>query len=181
MENFYYAAIYDVISRVEEAKRMYEALGVLKERIMRLYTVPNRRLFVGSEEKDKCEQEQPSICHVVRQWKRKRSHEIVNIRVGDEIVHTEGRRILRVFTETIENKFREERINRTAMQEIMGRIGQKVTPEDNERLAAPITCEELRDAVIGGKKLKAPGPDGVSGDFFRTAWSVIHVDLLDDK
>jgi shikimate kinase len=59
MENFNYAAIYDVIRRGGEAKRMYEALGVLKERIMRLYTVPNRRLFLGSEEKDKCEQEQP--------------------------------------------------------------------------------------------------------------------------
>jgi hypothetical protein len=115
----------------------------------------------------------------VRQWKRKRSNQTVSIRDGDGIVHTEGRRILRVFTETIEKKFREERINCTAMQVIMGRIGQRVTPEDNERLAAPITCEELRAAVIGGKKLKALGPDGVSGDFFRTAWSVIHVDLLE--
>jgi hypothetical protein len=179
MENFYYAAIYDVIRSVGEANRMHEALGVLKERITRLYAVPNRCLFFGSEKKDQCEQEQPSKYHMVRQWKRKRSNQMGSIRDGDGIVHTEGRSILRVFTAILENKFREVRINRTAMQKIMDSVGQRVTHEENKRLAAPITCEELRAAVTRGKKLKAPDPDGVSEDLFRTAWSVMQVELLE--
>jgi hypothetical protein len=179
MENFYYAAIYDVIGSGGETHRMHEALGVLKERITRLYAAPNRSLFLGSEEKDQCEQEQPSIYHMVRQWKRKRSNQMGSIRDGDGIVHTEGRRILRVFTEIIENKFREIRINRTAMQKILESVDQRVTSEENKRLAAPITREELHAAVIRGKKLKAPGPDGVSAEFFRTAWGVIQVELLE--
>jgi hypothetical protein len=45
-------------------------------------------------------------------------------------------------------------------------------------LEAPITTDELRQEIKKGKRRKAPGMDGISQDFFREAWDVIHADML---
>ena len=49
----------------------------------------------------------------------------------------------------------------------------------NEALDTPITMKELHIAVKQGKKLKAPGYDGIRHDFFQLAWEITKVDLLD--
>jgi DNA topoisomerase IB len=49
----------------------------------------------------------------------------------------------------------------------------------NEALSTPITMEELHIAVTQGKKLKAPGYDGIFHEFFQLAWETTKVDLLD--
>ncbi|WVZ79028.1 hypothetical protein U9M48_026656 [Paspalum notatum var. saurae] len=45
-------------------------------------------------------------------------------------------------------------------------------------LEAPFTEEELLEAVRQSPPDKAPGPDGFTGAFYRSCWSLIKVDLM---
>ena len=49
----------------------------------------------------------------------------------------------------------------------------KLTPEDREALDAPITMEELTEAVKSLKRQKAPGLTGLPAEFYQFFWSKI--------
>ena len=49
---------------------------------------------------------------------------------------------------------------------------------DLSKLDAAFTMEEIKTAIFDSQVDKAPGPDGFSGTFFRTAWNTIKYDLL---
>jgi hypothetical protein len=46
-------------------------------------------------------------------------------------------------------------------------------------LHLPITQEELRAAITKGGKRKAPGPDGISAEFFKLHYDTIKEDRLE--
>jgi len=48
----------------------------------------------------------------------------------------------------------------------------------NAALKEPIFLEELRHAITQGKAYKVPGHEGICLEFFRTAWDVLKLDLL---
>ncbi|XP_073360101.1 uncharacterized protein [Aegilops tauschii subsp. strangulata] len=48
----------------------------------------------------------------------------------------------------------------------------------NAGLDNPFTEQEVWAAVIASPADKAPGPDGFSGNFFRTCWSTIKLDIM---
>jgi hypothetical protein len=45
-----------------------------------------------------------------------------------------------------------------------------------DSLQRPVMVEELRMAVLKGGKHKAPGPDGISSEFFKQ-----HLDIIQDN
>jgi hypothetical protein len=57
-------------------------------------------------------------------------------------------------------------------------IRNKISPDDNERLMAPITREELKDALFHMHPDKAPGPDGFNPTFFEHFWSMCGDDIF---
>jgi hypothetical protein len=57
-------------------------------------------------------------------------------------------------------------------------IRNKISPDDNERLMAPITREELKDALFHMHPDKAPGPDGFNPTFFQHFWSMCGDDIF---
>lgn len=54
-----------------------------------------------------------------------------------------------------------------------------VTAADNSTLLAPVQLQEVKDAVFQLDAASAPGPDGFSGHFFRSAWHIVADDCLD--
>lgn len=54
----------------------------------------------------------------------------------------------------------------------------KVSKEDKADLTKSFTLEELKTMVFGLKKNKAPGPDGIPGEFYIHFWDLIKHDLL---
>ena len=53
-----------------------------------------------------------------------------------------------------------------------------INEEENHRLKAPITIEEIREAIYGMNPDKAPGPDGFTARFFIACWDIIQKDLI---
>ena len=67
----------------------------------------------------------------------------------------------------------QERIN-AALQ----RISKKVTQAMNSKLCVPIELDELERAMKAMACEKAPGPDGVIIEFFKTLWHLVGPDYL---
>jgi hypothetical protein len=51
-------------------------------------------------------------------------------------------------------------------------------PIDLSALELPFTEEEVWDAIASLPSDKAPGPDGYTGRFYKTCWSIIKADLM---
>ncbi|KAB2606206.1 hypothetical protein D8674_005923 [Pyrus ussuriensis x Pyrus communis] len=56
-------------------------------------------------------------------------------------------------------------------------INPSVLTEMNEALTAPVTEEEIKEAVGNMGGLKAPGPDGFQGIFYQTYWEIVKEDV----
>ncbi|KAK1698067.1 hypothetical protein QYE76_014764 [Lolium multiflorum] len=48
---------------------------------------------------------------------------------------------------------------------------------DLSELNVPFSKEEIKDAVFSLPSIKAPGPDGFIGAFFKSCWDIIHQDI----
>jgi hypothetical protein len=62
---------------------------------------------------------------------------------------------------------------------ILSLINPKITHEDNERLTAPITKEEIHDALSQMHPDKAPGPDGFNPAFYQHFWNICGDDIFE--
>jgi hypothetical protein len=62
---------------------------------------------------------------------------------------------------------------------ILSLINPKVTQEDNDRLVAPITREELKEAIFQMHPDKAPGPDGFNPAFYQHFWDLCGNDIYE--
>jgi hypothetical protein len=68
--------------------------------------------------------------------------------------------------------------NITSHDPILSIITPKITEEDNERLVAPITKEELKEALFQMHPDKAPGPDGFNPAFYQHFWDMCGNDIF---
>ena len=60
----------------------------------------------------------------------------------------------------------------------LSEIPSLIKEEDNRRLTAPISTEEIRKALHGMNPDKAPGPDGFTVRFYTACWDIIQKDLV---
>lgn len=54
-----------------------------------------------------------------------------------------------------------------------------LSEEDADRLARPISLQELKDAVLSMQKGKSPGLDGIPPELYLAFWDLIGPFLLD--
>ncbi|KAK2449324.1 hypothetical protein QL285_008530 [Trifolium repens] len=69
--------------------------------------------------------------------------------------------------------------NTTSHDPILSIIAPKITQEDNDRLLAPITKEELKEALFQMHPDKAPGPDGFNPAFYQHFWDLCGSDIFE--
>jgi hypothetical protein len=69
--------------------------------------------------------------------------------------------------------------NTTTDDLILSIVSPKITQEDNDRLEAPITNEELKEALFQMHPDKAPGPDGFNPAFYQHFWDLCGSDIFE--
>jgi len=111
--------------------------------------------------------------------KRQESRMIDRVYDSEGHLQTSPLKTLRVFTEFMKNKYDTITVDADSIRRILRHSCSKMPHIANEALSTPITLEELHIAVTQGKKLKAPGYDGIFHEFFQLAWETTKVDLLD--
>jgi len=178
MENFYYAAIYDVLRESNQHATKLLALKKLKAKIIRLNSTHRQRILVDTAEQDRTAGEDPSLYHLIKTQKRQASRLINYIIDDDGNLQTSSASILKAFSAHFRKKFQPTRINKRSLEQLTKCRLQIVTPEMNAALVEPITLQELWLAISKGTSNKAPGPDEVCLQIYKTAWDVIKLDFF---
>lgn len=55
---------------------------------------------------------------------------------------------------------------------------ERVTREENEKLAKPFSMRELKEVVFSMETNTTPGPDHIPVEFFQSRWDIIKDDLF---
>ncbi|MCH97455.1 CNGC5-like protein [Trifolium medium] len=69
--------------------------------------------------------------------------------------------------------------NTTSHDPILSLVAPKVSLEENEKLVAPITKEEVKIALFQMHPDKAPGPDGFNPAFYQHFWNLCGNDIFE--
>jgi hypothetical protein len=177
MENFYYAAVYDLLQD-EICDTTYDKLRQIKAKITRLYATPQRCHYVDIDELDKLEGEEPSVYQLIRQRTRQKARLIEHIQDDLGTCLTDPGEVMRCFTAHMDAKYARKHIDTEALQAILRVIHTVLPTEACSDLERDINIEELQNAVKQGKPRKAPGIDGLNNEFSLHTWEITKGDLL---
>jgi len=151
LENFYYDAIYNILQDATLTDTTYVTLKKLKAKIVRLHHEPTQRLLLHTEDQDKCEDETPSLYHILQMRKRQESRMIDRVYDSEGHLKTSPLAILRVYTEFMKNKYDMITADADSIHRILRHSCSKMPLIANEALDTPITMEEMHIAVKQGK------------------------------
>ena len=165
MENFYYAAIYDLLRDPGHDASKLTALRGLKAKIVRLNSSHRKRLLVDTSDQDRIAGEVPSLYHLIKTRRRQESRLIKEILDDDGILQTTSTSILKAFAVHFRKKFGPIRSNVQSLQQLTSCGLERILPEMNDTFAEPISLKEIWIAISRGKSNKAPGPDGICLEF----------------
>jgi hypothetical protein len=179
LENFYYNAIYNILNEPTEHETTAITLKHLKAKITRLHHAELRRILLDNCEQDALEGEEPSIYHILKARKRQVARMVTKIMDNNGIEHTTPTTILRTLTEYMREKYSTITMDNNCFKQLVGHTNEVLSQEANSALEIPITKEDLLHAVKKGKPNKAPGKDGISQDFFKNTWNIIHQGMLE--
>ncbi|XP_060969883.1 uncharacterized protein LOC133037085 [Cannabis sativa] len=95
----------------------------------------------------------------------------------DDVHWISGRRdIGDYFTENFQQVFTS--VNPPVDEELIGIIPPMVSSVMNDSLTSILSRDEIRRAVWSMGPLKAPGPDGMHGRFYRSHWEIVADDVI---
>jgi hypothetical protein len=119
--------------------------------------------------------------HVYTSFKKlAKETEIVGLEDEDGTVYTNWEDMERITVKYFEIFFISEDVaEETDIKEVLDKLNLRLTDEDQEFLNAVFTGEELLEALKGLGKNKAPGPDGVPGQFYLAFWKEIEETLVE--
>jgi hypothetical protein len=177
MENFYYAAIYDLLGDPGHDASKLTALRGLKAKIIRLNSSHRKILQVDTSDQDRLAGEDPSLYHLIKPRRRRENQLIKEIVDDDGILQTTSASILKVSAVHFRKKFQPIRSKVQNLQLTSCDL-ERILQEINYTLAEPISIKELWTAISKRKSSKAPGPDDICLEFFKVAWEVVKLDLL---
>jgi len=178
MENFYYAAIYDILQEPVSYTHKIATLKKLRAKIIRLNGTFHQKTMLDTEEYDKTLGETPSLHHIIKSRKRQTSRTIKRISDEHDRIYSTSTGIIQAFKMHYSDKFKTIQIDVTKAQQILNCELRAISVGSNEALEAPITLSEIRNAIDKGKPPKAPGKDGMGLEFYKSEWETIQTDLL---
>jgi hypothetical protein len=106
---------------------------------------------------------------------RQRAKKIEKLVNDDNIVVTSQPELCEVALHYFDHLFQ---ANTTTHEPVLSLIAPKITPEDNEKLLAPISKEEIKEALFEMHPDKAPGPDGFNPAFYQHFWELCGDDIF---
>jgi hypothetical protein len=95
---------------------------------------------------------------------------IANITDENGVVQETSHGIIRTFFNHMRRKYDDVAIDESSLRFMENIQGDKLTKEQQDSLSAPISRVEVRKAVFGGARNKAPAIDGISPEFFCETW-----------
>jgi hypothetical protein len=172
-KNFYYETIYDIISGTLPHEKKAIHLRHLKAKITRLHNNERKKILSTIDDDVSTEEEEvPTLFHYVKIKKRNDARTVTQIQDANNKTQTAPLKIIQVFADHFRKKFEPIRIREESFRKLVESIPKTIPTESHYVMDAPITIDELKQAVRNGKLNKAPGSDGIRHDFFAKAWDM---------
>ena len=125
------------------------------------------------------EHNEPDIDFYTKLEKRSQQKNIIT-ELQDEKgqIQTEKEQLLKIAQEYYTKLYSASRVDIIKQQQLLKNIDQKVNAQNRQKLDAPITEDELKEAVYQLQDKKSPGPDGITAEFYKTFWYLIKDNYL---
>ncbi|XP_026445697.1 uncharacterized protein LOC113346372 [Papaver somniferum] len=107
---------------------------------------------------------------------RKAKNLISELEVGDGNLLTDQKDITEELIKYFEKKFEFQEVN--IEDSLLNNIPEVITSEDQEMLGIIPREEEIKNTIFSMDPDSSPGPDGVSGHFYRACWQIIKEDVV---
>ena len=111
--------------------------------------------------------EEPSHYNIILEQIHANNKNIHSIKTSDGTVTTDPEAIKQSFTTFYQQLFESEEVNADTQDKYLKHII-KADDEDRRKIDTPISKEDILKAINGLKLNKAPGPDGLTNEFYRT-------------
>jgi hypothetical protein len=108
-------------------------------------------IFLNNAERDRPEDESPSLYHLIRKGKRQIAITPQTIKDRNGVTHTTMEDIMHTFKEYMQTKFDTIPVDDDSLRGLMGSVIKKLPQDAANTLDTPITLDELRCAVRKGK------------------------------
>jgi arginine deiminase len=105
MENFYYEVLYNLIRAQTDHATKATTLKHMKAKITRLHHEEQKRLFLNNADRDRIDDESPSLYHSIRARKRQETRTVQTIQDRIGVIHTTMPDIKHTFKDYMQTKF----------------------------------------------------------------------------
>jgi hypothetical protein len=167
-EDFYYAVIYDLLCADCDAREKMSAMQLLKAKLIRLNGERYKTIMVDVNDQDAFGLEQPTLFHLLKAQKRRHQRTISRLYRDDGPLCVTTNTILMAFQ--ILTDASETRI-------LVQRLPTRLPGIANAAFETPITPGDVQLAVTQGKKIKAPGTDGLTTEFYNDYWTIVKTEV----
>ena len=177
LENFYYECIYDLVRTADTNPSAIPAIHHLNAKIVRLHAKRLQSSMLDITPADNVPGETPTLYQILRIHKRRTARLIRSVRDETGTIQTSATGIATAFTSFFRHKYRRIDPDEECVEALAQLIRAELPHDMVNTYASPITPEEVHQAITTGGKNRAPGRDGLSIEFYKSAWSFIGDDL----
>jgi hypothetical protein len=177
MENHLYECLYDILkANIPEADKL-PALQKHKAKIVQLHARRRAKILHDTHTRDRMDDEDPTLYHVLRLHKRRDTREIQQMQDTDGTTHAKFRDIAATFVKHLAQKIGPLEVDPQALTTVL-RHTQPIDPQTfAAHMERPIRSEEVFRDLSAGASRKTPGIGGICLEFYVTYWKSIQAEL----
>ena len=154
----------------------------IEDRIKEIEMARDKGVLIRSREKTILNEDKPNAYFYIREdWKQTKDtiHELHTIGENDELlIHKTQIEIRKILYQHHKNLYGKREMDPEITKNFLVTIDLFLTEEQKEEMERPITKQELTNAILDMENNKSPGPDGISGEFYKTFLPLLQDDLL---
>ena len=172
----------NINSEYEKPNPDKNILTVLLDELNILNQIQHAGTMIRSREKLITNEEKPTKYFYVKEQVNQKRKIINSLKVNDEndqIIITDPKLIQKHLKEYYTKLFQEQPVDVTAQNEILQHTKVKLSNEQREYLEAPLTEEEIFNAIRDTETNKSPGIDGIPIEFYSKFWNVLKDDFVE--
>jgi len=177
MINFYQSCLRELAMKPSLGREDFIKYKAIKGKITKLHWKKLNGIYVRSKCSKRLPDDRTSMYHTVKKEKRRRTNLISSIKGVNGRVSETQEEIMQLFLENFTKEFARPVDVLTDNCDFLSDLERVISKEDNDAFVAPLTLQEITDALNMSANGKSPGSDGIIAEFYKTVWDVIGEDI----
>ncbi|KAJ4437704.1 hypothetical protein ANN_17849 [Periplaneta americana] len=176
---FYYQMLNELYSRHKTEGNKWEEIRQVKRTICTLQEKTMYEVVIRSKVPTINEDEKCALYHLVKEKQKQHVKFIRNLQTAAGKTLNTNNECITEFEKHFTSLYENTNTSQQQTQKILKHVNRHLSVIQQEELQHPITEEEIRKALDSTPKHTAPGPDGLTYQFYKTHWIVMKEYLLE--